>query len=437
MTIRGGGRPRDPRPVWSPDPRSVYGRRIQRRHGSTLGGLLRFLVFAAVLATIVVAGSLTVLRPIVSDAVVGWAHDNPGGYRIPFIADLVREDLGDTLTDPASRDRSEVVFRVEQGDTVATVARRLEDEGLVADRRAFIFRAMERDLQPKLTIGDFRLTRDMTPDQVVTGLIENKIVAPVVTKVEKIFREALRIDQMAAFIQTWDDVEIDAAAFREIAMDPPDDLLADYPWLKVSGMPDGAPLEGYLFPAAYDLTEDTDAEALIRMMLDRFLAEVGEERVTNPGFYEQLTLASIVEREAQLAEERPLIAGVYQNRLNSEGAGQILNADPTVLYAIDSVALAELPFEDWTQYVFWETPGVPLAEVALPENLERYNTYRNRGLPPTPIAAPGLSSIQAAIDPDISEGYFYFLAIPDGGGAHVFAKTLDEHNENRRRYGYL
>jgi UPF0755 protein len=77
-----------------------------------------------------------------------------------------------------------------------------------------------------------------------------------------------------------------------------------------------------------------------------------------------------------------------------------------------------------------------MAEVALPEELAGYNTYVVPGLPPGPIATPTVASIDAALNPDTSEGYIYFLAIPDGGGAHVFAKTLDEHNANREEYGY-
>ena len=438
MTIRGGGRPRDPRgPIWSPDPRTLNGRRIRSRRGGSLAGLLRFVVFAIVLGGIVVVGGLTVMRPLVADALVGWAYNNPGGLRIPFVADLVRERLGSALTEPASSDPAEVTFTVVPGDSVASIAQRLEAEGLITDPRAFVFEATTQGLAPQLSAGDFQLSKSMTPGEIATGLVENRIVKPVVPVVQKIFRESLRIDQMAALIQTWDDLDIDAQAFRDLAMKPSAELLADYPWLQASGLPEGRPLEGYLFPAAYDLTEEMDHEDLIRMMLDRFITEVGPERVSKSSFFRTLILASIVDREAQLEEERPLIAGVYQNRLNGQGATQILNADPTVFYALDTLALRELPFEQWTQYVFWEPPGVALAEVQLPKDLAGYQSYQVRGLPPTPICAPGLSSIEAALNPNTEDGYLYFLAIPDGGGAHVFARTIEEHNANRRKYGFL
>lgn len=452
MTIRGGGRARDPRihahpyepsdhlatrRKWDEDPRRApNGRRFRDRGGSGLVGLLRFIVFAFVLGGLVLAVLLTVLRPVVSDTLVSWGYDNPAALRIPFVADLVKERLGAALTRAPSNDARDVTFTVRDGDTIAKVADRLEAAGLVTDSRAFVFQATMRDLAPRLEAGDFRLAKNMTPDQVVTALTKNRIT---IVLTSKTFRESLRIDQMAAFIQTWEeDLAVDAEAFRDLATKPTRELLDDYPWVEASGLPEGAPLEGYLFPAAYDLTPETTAEELIRMMLDRFIKEVGRERVAVATFYERLTLASIVEREAQLPEERPQIAGVYQNRLDGTGPDQILNADPTVIYAADTVALADIPFEQWDEYVFWEVPeGVALADIELPEALERYNTYRNRGLPPGPICAPGLASIEAALEPDTEAGYRYFVLIPDGEGKHDFSKSIEEHNQKLRDYGYL
>jgi UPF0755 protein len=367
--------------------------------------------------------------------VVGWAYDNPGALRIPFVADMVRERLGPALTAPVSDDATEVTFTVREGDTVRTVATRLADQGLVADARAFIFQATVDNLQPRLKAGDFRLARNMTPGEIVTGLVENEIVIVIVRKT---FRESLRIDQMAAFIQTWEeDLSVDAAEFRELTTSPPAELLEDYPWLGTSGLPEGASLEGYLFPATYELLPETTTEDLVRAMLDRFVEQVGEERLADASFYQRLTLASIVEREAKLEEERPLVAGVYQNRLEASGPLELLQADPTVFYALDTVALAELPFDEWRTFTFWEPPGVRLADVELPPELEGYNTYRTKGLPPTPICSPGLSSIEAALAPDTGDGYYFFVAIPDQGGAHDFSKTFEEHQQKLREYGYL
>lgn len=456
MTIRSGGGPRDDRSHARPadpgtydeyrpgrDPWQPPGRRNRNRgHDGDGGflGFLRFLAFTLVLAALVLAGLFILLRPLVSGAVVDWAYDNPGALRLPFVADLVRDELGDTLTEPASRTPSEVTFAVIEGDTVRSITPRLLDAGVIANERAFVFQATLRELGPQLREGNFRLSADMTPDEVVTGLIENRLT---ITIVPVTFRESLRLAQMTALIQTLEPpLAIDAQEFYELATNPPAELLDEYPWLRAAGLPEGASLEGFLGAATYDLTPESTAGDLIRMMLDTFERQVGAERMVVPEsrgmtFYQIVTLASIVEREAVLDEERPLIAGVYQNRLSAGGATSVLGADPTVFYALDTVALDGLPFEEWRNYRFWVPPGVPLGEVTLPEALQGYQSYRVQGLPPGPIATPSKASIEAALAPDTADGYLYFLAIPNGNGAHAFAKTQAEHDQNRRKYGYL
>ena len=145
MTIRGGGRPRDPRtqtrPVnddfyagsdWNPgDVRRPAVSPRNGRRGSGIGGFLKFLLFALIMATVVLVGMLTVLRPVVAGAIVDLAYDNQGALRVPFVADIVRERLGTELTDPASSDPSEVEFEIIVGDTPRTLANRLADQRLI------------------------------------------------------------------------------------------------------------------------------------------------------------------------------------------------------------------------------------------------------------------------------------------------------------------
>jgi UPF0755 protein len=464
MTIRRGGRARDDRsqahplgsteyadPVWTEAERVAArtgryearnGRRANGHHGPW-----RFLLFALVLGAfvivVVVGTGLTILRPLVRSAVVDWAWDNPSMLGIGVVDDLVREDLGESLDEPASGDPATVEFAVESGDTPEALAPRLAAEGLIGSERSFLYHAHDQDLGPQLEEGRFALSGDMTPAEIVTGLIENRIRT---TTTDVTFREGLRLEQMTALLQTIDS-QVDPEEFLQLALEPSSELREDYPWLE-----EGRSLEGYLYPARYTLVTSsdsdtepvTDAEGLIRMLLDKFEETVGEERIAvaeerGLTFYEVLTLASIVEREAQVPEERPLIAGVYENRLDSDGAGQILAADPVVLYALDSVALADTPFEQWQEYFFWKTAGRPLSDVELPEDLAGYQSYRTRGLPPGPIVSPTVESIDAALEPDTDDGYLYFLAIPgeEGGGKHVFSKTEAEHDRYRREYGYL
>jgi UPF0755 protein len=458
MSIRSGGRPRGDRPPAPYDadayatesipPYSqpyVRGGRNGGGGGGGLLGLLKFLVFALVLGGIVLAASLTVLRPIINSAVISWASDNPGALSFPFVKDIVREDLGSALTSAASTDDEQMTFVVNDGDTATSIARRLELEGFLTDARAFVFIAIERRLTGELKSGEFILRRSQTPDQLVSALLD----PPRIQYVDIALRSQLRLEQVVAKLETIDGLTMDIEEFHELASRPPAELLEEYPWLQtiLAGAPQGIEpsLEGFLWPATYRVLPDTSAEELVRLMLDKFAAQVGEGRWNVPAdrglsFFEVLTLASIVEREAVLNEEKPKIAGVYQNRLDGiKGVkNRILNADPTVIYAVDTVALSERPIEEWREYSFWNVPEVGMKDVVLPESLAGFQTYTVPGLPPWPISTPTVTSIDAALEPDTADGYIYFLAIPDSDprGQHAFAKTAKEHQQNRQKYGY-
>ncbi|MFQ4135828.1 endolytic transglycosylase MltG [Nodosilinea sp. PGN35] len=181
-----------------------------------------------------------------------------------------------------------------------------------------------------------------------------------------------------------------------------------YPWL-----PEGLPhLEGFLFPDTYQLpAEDVTAEAVVDAMLARFETvglPVYQQATTDLTLLEWATLASIVEKEAVVADERGIIAGVFTNRLEQNIP---LGADPTVEYGLGIVQTPEQPLT-WTQV------GTP----------SPYNTYINPGLPPTPIASAGQASLEATLSPDTTD-YLFFVARYDG--THVFSRTLAEHEAAR------
>jgi UPF0755 protein len=405
-----------------------------RRRG--VPGILKFLVFALVLGAIVLATLVTVLRPVVRDAVVGWAADNPAALGIPFVADLIEEDLGAKLTEPASTDSEQVVFTVADGETASEIAARLQDEGFLADRRAFIFLATQQGLTGDLQTGTFILRKSMTPDQVVSALLK-----PDQTKYIEIgLRTGLRLEQITAKLETIDGLQMNPKDFYDLAKHPTKELLDSYPWLK-KVLPEGASLEGFLWPATYRVLPDTSAEELIRDMLDGFHQAIGD-RMTVPAardrsFYEILTLASMVEREAVVDEERATIAGVFENRLHKlRGIAPVLASDPTVFYAVDTLNLDQLPFDQWKTYAFWTIPKDPLRQIELPPELLGYQTYTQAGLPPGPIATPTMASIDAALEPDTKSGYLYFLAKKDGSNTHAFAKTDADHKKNLKKYGY-
>jgi UPF0755 protein len=464
MTIRSGGRARDrnhARPAepgtyddtWQPDgavPRSARGRgqnggsynggrydggwQPERRPG--IPGFVKFLVFALVLGGIVLAVLSTVLRPLVAGAVVGWARDNPGALGMPFIADLVREDLGERLTVAASDDTTQIPFVVNDGENAGAIANRLQEDGFLADGRAFVFIATQKNLTQKLASGTFILRKSMTPDQIVDALLNPERV-----KVVRIdLRTGLRLEQVTAKLETIGDLTMEPADFYEIAKHPPAALVADYSWLK-EVLPDGASLEGFLWPAAYEVLPDTTADELVRKMLDGFQAAIGDRlevpKARGRTFYEILSLASMVEREAVVDDERPTIAGVFENRLRKlNGFAPVLNSDPTVFYGWDTLELAKLPIDKWLTYKFWSVPKPPLGSIEFPPQLRGYQTYTEAGLIPGPICTPTLASIDAALAPDTKSGYLYFVAKGDGSDTHAFAKTKKEHEANLVKYGY-
>ena len=181
-------------------------------------------------------------------------------------------------------------------------------------------------------------------------------------------------------------------------------------WLPEGGM------EGYLFPDTFNVPKTAKPREVVDLMLRRFEHEVlplvrASHAPQGLDLHQVVTMASLVEAEAQVASERPRIAAVYYNRLQ---ATMPLQCDATILYALGrrkaTVSLADL-------------------EVDSP-----YNTYRRNGLPPGPICNPGLASVRAAIEPEKSSYLFYVRNDVKNDGSHVFAKTFEEHQANIRRF---
>ena len=183
----------------------------------------------------------------------------------------------------------------------------------------------------------------------------------------------------------------------------------------LQGCPDGEHrLEGFLFPDTYFVAKHTAPEAIFKMMLDRF-AQVWEALPANESglsAYDTVILASMVESEAKFDEERFTIASVYLNRMKKN---MLMQCDATILYAMPE-RKTQLRFSDYK----YES---------------EYNTYLHQGLPPTPISNPGQKSLEAACQPDQTD-YLYYLWNKTDNNGHVFAKTYEEHLQNRDKYGY-
>jgi UPF0755 protein len=326
------------------------------------------------------------------------------------------------LDQPASVDTRPVRFVVEPGMSARAIGQQLEREGLIRDAALFEAFVRVNGLDGRLSAGAFTLAPSMTLREIVAILTDPQAAALTVT-----IPEGWRIEQSAEYLSRPDLLgPEEGALYRQQALsgdlsglDP-----SRYPFLQER--PAGASLEGYLFPDTYLIPSYApSAHDVLSHQLDAFAQRVPPlyqaaraEGSTQLSLHEVLTLASIVEREAVIPEERPAIAGVYLNRL---AIGMKLDADPTVQYA--------LGYQPSTGQ-WWKTP-IFLEEYSGVDS--PYNTYLYTGLPPGPIAAPGLSSIRAVLYPERHDS-LYFVALPDGSGRHVFATTYEDHLENVRRY---
>ncbi len=285
---------------------------------------------------------------------------------------------------------------VREGDTLAAIATRLARLGVI--RSALVFRLQarfagrDRRLQPGEYRFDAPLGMTEILDLLATGGAHSEVTIP----------EGLSVRDVAALLERAGYGTVDS--FLCVADDPE--------FLLAAGVP-GPQLEGFLFPDTYRLTPImSPAEilgAMVRRFHERFDAEHHRQAIgRGMSVNEVLTLASIVEKESGVAAERPLIAGVFYNRLRT---GMPLQSDPTVIYAIPSF-----------------NGDLTRADLARPSP---YNTYQITGLPPGPIANPGLAAIDAVLAP-ADTPYLYFVSKNDG--THAFATTLAEHNHNVGRY---
>jgi UPF0755 protein len=410
------------------------------------GHFIRFAIFTLLLGGLVVGGLYFVARPIALNGIVGWAADNPTALRLPFISEIVRGELGSSLTQPVdAQDQNAIVVIIDPGETPREIADQLVKAGAIADARAFMFQAIQRDVTSDFQIGRHVVSRSLTVDQIVSILIQPPVAAPFVRIT---FREGLRIEQMVAKLEDIEANPVDPTAplrmnvaqFYALAINPPAELVANYPWLK---LPAGASLEGFLFPATYDVAPDTTPIQLLSMLLDAFASHAPPAllQLQPDQLYQKVQIAALVESEAKVDSDRPLIAGVYVNRLNPKlWPTGLLDANPTLNYANDSLWLQDPanPIATWVNYTFWTSIKAPgaLSKVVFPGKLAGYNTYGHAGLPPAPICSPSGPSLVAAMSPDTTDGYLYFLAKNDGSGTHAFAKTQAEQDANAKKYGY-
>jgi len=309
---------------------------------------------------------------------------------------------GNTLTTPLNVNGAQQSFRIEPGESVASIANRLEGLSLISDAQAFFDYAVYTGIDLTIQSGDFTLSPAQSIIDIAQALQKFNPTDAVLT-----ILSGWRMEEIAASLPT-SGLSIEPDAFLSAANNPP----------QVLAFAEPVSMEGFFFPDTYTLPRDTTVEQLLEFIARNFTAKLTID-IQN-GFsaqglstYEAVTIASIVEREAVRKEESSLIASVYLNRL---AIGMKLDADPTVQYALGY----QFDNNSW-----WKSP-LALADLQV---ISPYNTYLNTGLPPTPISNPGIEALMAVAYPQTSP-YYYFRAACDGSGYHVFAATFEEQIAN-------
>ena len=369
---------------------------------------------------------------LIGDVLVSASLRSPALLSLPLLGDIVVDRLGDRISAPAGSDTTLVTVEIAAGSSSSEIAAQLYEAGLIGDETGFIVAVSRAGLEGGLQAGLFQVAASMTPSEIAVALTQPYREPAIAVQL----RAGLRLEQIVAQIGTLD-LPFTQRELLDLLRAPSAEILADYDWLD---LPTGSTLEGRLGAGTFNVPVSATAERFVRMLLDRFAEEVPAElRGSAPdgrSFHEVLTMASIVEREAALDEERPRMAGVYAYRLQ-QGIG--LFADPTIIWVADSAALRNLKLEKWQTYEFWtfpEQPYVGLVPPRVPKDLVPWNTFVRGGLPPTPICSPSRASVEAALAPDTSRKEMYFVLIPGTNGRHDFSQTLAEHEAKARKYGW-
>ena len=378
--------------------RSAGRARPPKRGGSSAGPLVfMFVVALAVVGVVALAG------PLAEDTLVSYIVQHDTLLKQDFVRSIVSGRVASQVDAPKDPKAEMRPFVIARGENAGDIARNLERDGIVTSALAFEFVLYENEKQEALQSGTYQVSPALTPrelarlfekapgEQIVLRLIEGWRLSEVAAAVEKAFPKITK----DAFI---------AAA-----------VVGDRKNVVLDGLDAKTPLEGFLFPDTYFMKPDVTAAQIVDLLLAQFEQRAGATLRTAAAqrkttVYDLVKLASIVEREARDRSESPAIAGVYQNRLD---INMKLDADPTIQYARGS--WGELSLDD----LKLDSP---------------YNTYQVAGLPPTPICMPGVAALEAAARPE-KHDYFYFVAKEDGTGQHAFAKTLEEQEANRIKYG--
>jgi len=320
--------------------------------------------------------------------------------RIEYSARLLAQ--GNLLAKPFNPNGIDQPFHIEQGESIRSIATRLEDSYIIANAQAFYDYVVYTGLDLTIQSGDYTLNPALSIIDITRELQDS---TP--EDINFVILSGWRMEEIAASLPT-SGLDISPDAFITAAQNPP----------QVLDLPSSATMEGYFFPDSYILPRTTTVDQFLDIVARNFALHITDDMragfaAQGLGIYQAATLASIVERESVHDEELSLIASVFINRLN---IGMTLGSDPTVQYALGYDPIGQT----------WWTNPLSLEDLKFDSP---YNTYINAGLPPGPIASPSLEALQAVAFPKVSP-YYYFQANCDGSGYHTFAVTFEEHLAN-------
>lgn len=347
-----------------------------------------------------VAGALAAVFAIALTVGLAWCVSKTPGS--------VFSDETEHAIPPYASNGSTTSVTVKPGESAKAIGSELERQGVVRSAKLFEVLVGVTGVQNSLEAGDYEFDPGLPAIEVVRRIAEGKTASR-----DVLIPEGRRLEEVGELLEKANVISkqdfLDAVKSQY-----------DEPFLQQANLDS---LEGFVFPATYSFNRDEKPRNVVDRMLSTFQDKVAD-KIQLEGqdltLAQAVTLASIVEREAVNPAERPLIASVFLNRLR---LGIPLQADPTVQYAVTQSV------DSVTQYGYWKKE-LTVDDLKLDSP---YNTYGHSGLPPGPIANPGLDSIQAVVRP-ASTNFLFFVAKNDGTGSHAFAETLEEHLRNVEKY---
>lgn len=302
-----------------------------------------------------------------------------------------------------SKDTSEVLVEIKESSSAKSIGQVLKDKGLIKSKTVFLYELKKNQKASQLRAGSFKMNKSMDLYEITDELTKGGLKRPsekfTIPEGYELVQVAQRLEEMGL---------VNGEEFLNLSRDK-SNFEDEYEFLK--DLEEGQSLEGYLFPSTYEVYSDAGPYEIITKMLDEFNKVYKEdivdrlpEKRLGLNLNEIITLASIIEREAKVEKERPIMAGVFYNRLEEK---MNLQSCATI------------------QYILGERKTVlSIKETRTPS---AYNTYINPGLPPGPIASPGRDAILAALEPEEVDYRFFRLTGDDG--SHTFTRTYEEHQK--------